>query len=151
MDNTVQKDELTNGLLVGGALAAQTGSDVEDGTFIVRKPEIVTVYSGTATLTGTPVGTAGAEIGFVYKKNMNGSLGTKYEQDATASGTGKFSYADKTTTFFEGDVTDGDEIVVFYDEEVEAAKISILYFLSQGLSIRKIAEKIKHLLSDDKT
>ena len=114
----------TNGLLVGGALAAQTGTAVEQGSFKVRKTEVVTVNSDKATLTGTPVGTAGAEIGYAYLKNTNGSLGKKFEQDATASATGKFAYATKEITFFASDVLDGTEIVVFYDEEVTSAKIS---------------------------
>lgn len=113
-----------NGFVVGGAMAAQTGSNVEQGSFNVRKSEIVTVNSNAATIEGTPVGTTGAEIGTAYKKNTNGSLGEKYVQDATASATGKFAFADKTLTFFEGDFEDGDQVVVFYDELVEAAKIS---------------------------
>lgn len=116
----------TNGLLVGGALAAQTGTNVEQGSFNVRKTEIVAVNSNEATLTGTPVGTTGAEIGYAYIKNANGSLGKKFSQDATASATGKFAYntGDKKLTFFAGDITDGTEVVVFYDEEVTSAKIS---------------------------
>lgn len=114
----------TNGLLVGGALAAQTGTAVEQGSFKVRKTEVVAINSNKATLTGTPVGTAGAEIGYAYLKNTNGSLGKKFEQDATASATGKFAYATKEITFFAGDIVDGSEIVVFYDEEVVSAKIS---------------------------
>lgn len=114
----------TNGLLVGGALAAQTGTEVKQGSFKVRKTEIVAVNSDKATITGTPVGTTGAEIGYVYLKNANGSLGKKFEQDATASATGKFAYATNEITFFAGDIADGTEVVVFYDEEVTAAKIS---------------------------
>lgn len=114
----------TNGLLVGGALAAQTGTEVEQGSFNVRKWETVVVKSDKATLTGTPVGVAGAEIGYAYFKNANGSLGERFEQDATASATGKFAYATKELTFYAGDIPDGTEIVVFYDEEVTSAKIS---------------------------
>lgn len=114
----------TNGLLVGGALAAQTGTSVEQGSFKVRKTEVAIVNSNKATLTGTPVGTAGAEIGYAYLKNANGSLGKKLEQNATASATGKFAYAASEITFFDGDIPAGSEIVVFYDEEVVSAKIS---------------------------
>lgn len=114
----------TNGLLVGGALAAQTGTEVEQGTFRVRKTEVVTVKSNKATLTGTPVGTAGDEIGFAYLKDANGALGKKFTQDSEATATGKFTFATKELTFFAGDIKDGEEIVVFYDEDVTAAKIS---------------------------
>lgn len=111
--------DLTNGVIVGGALAAQTGTDVEQGSFPIRKTEILTVTSDTAKLNGEPVGSAGSEIGYAYIKNDT----KKFSQDASAS-TGKFSYATKTLTFNKGEIPDGTEIVVFYNEEVTAAKIS---------------------------
>ena len=110
-----------SGLIVGGGIAVQTGSEVETGSFIVRKSEIVTVESDTATITGTPVGAAGAEIITLRKKGLGGMLEGNYEQDATASATGKFSYADQTLTFYSGDFKDGQEVVVFYDEQVTNA------------------------------
>ena len=116
----------TNGLLVGGALAAQTGTEVEQGTFKVRVTDVIAVNANAATSAQTAVGTTGAEIGTVYKKNANGSLGEKLTQVASDPATGEFSY-DPTTkafTFFEGDLADGSEVVAFYDIEVEAAKIS---------------------------
>lgn len=113
----------TSGVVVAGALAAQTGTDVEHGTFKVRKTEIVSVENNKATITGTPVGSAGSEIGYVYIKEKN-ALGKKFSQDATASATGKFAFSGKDLTFFESDINDETEIVVFYDEEVESAKVS---------------------------
>lgn len=110
-----------NGLIVGGGLAVQTGSEVEAGSFIVRKNEIVTVNSNSATITGSPAGAAGAEIVTLRKKGLGGMLEGNYTQNATASKTGEFSYADKTISFFEGDFEDGDQVVVFYDEEVTNA------------------------------
>lgn len=113
-----------NGFVVGGAMAAQTGSNVEIGSFTVRVSETLTVSSNTATMEGTPVGVTGAEIGVAYKRNPNGSLEDKHTQDATAATTGTFSYSDKTLTFYEGDFEDGDEVVIFYDQQVESAKIT---------------------------
>lgn len=113
----------TNGVLVGGTLAAQTGTDIENGTFKVRITDVMTVNSNKCVTSKTAVGVTGAEIGTVYVKNENGSLGEKLEQDSAAA-TGKFAY-DPTTkeVTFDG-VTDGTEIVAFYDVEVESAKIS---------------------------
>ena len=111
-----------NGFLVGGGLAAQTGADVEQGTFNIRMSEVLTVKSNAVTLTGEPSGDAGAEILAVYKRNENGTMGDKFEQDATAS-VGKFEYSDKTITFSSGELNDGDQVVVLYDQETEAAKI----------------------------
>lgn len=118
----------TNGLLVGGALAAQTGTEVEQGTFKVRVTDIIAVNTNAASTEKTAVGVVGAEIGTIYKKNANGSLGEKLTQVASADtlATGQFVYdpSTKALTFFEGDLADGSEVVAFYDVEVEAAKIS---------------------------
>lgn len=114
-----------SGLIVAGALAVQTGSDVERGSYIIRRNEIVTVTGNSATITGTPVGASGAEIVTLRKRGLGGMLEGNYTQNATASKTGEFSYADKTITFFEGDIEDGTEVVVFYDEEVsDAVRVS---------------------------
>ena len=58
-----------NGLLVGGGMAAQTGSDVEEGSFIIRATDVLTVASNSVQLSGTPVGKAGAEIIALKKKS----------------------------------------------------------------------------------
>lgn len=115
---------INNGLLVAGAIAMETGSPVETGTYVIRATEILTVNSNSATLEGTPVGAAGAEIVALRKKGVGGMLEGNYEQDATAS-SGKFSYSDGRLTFASGDFNDGDQVVVFYDTEVnDAVKVS---------------------------
>lgn len=115
----------TNGLLVGGLLAAQTGTEVEQGKFKVRVTDIVTVSSNKCTISKDAVGAKGNEIGIVYIKNSNGSLGKKFEQNDTVDD-GKFTYSPDTKEieFKEDAIADGSEIVAFYDVEVEAAKIS---------------------------
>lgn len=113
----------TNGVLVGGALAAQTGTEVEQGTFNVRITDVMTVNSNKCTTSKTAVGVTGAEIGTIYIKNANGSLGEKLEQDSTAA-TGKFAYDPATKELTVNGITDGTEIVAFYDVEVESARIS---------------------------
>ena len=116
----------TNGLLVGGALEAQTGSEVEQGTFKVRVTDIIVVNANAGVTVQEAVGTVGAEIGTLYKKNANGSLGEKLTQVASVTQTGEFAYDNgtKALTFFKGDLADGSEVVAFYDVEVESAKIS---------------------------
>ena len=113
----------TNGVLVGGALAAQTGTEVEQGTFNVRITDIMTINNNKCTTSKTAVGVTGAEIGTVYIKNANGSLGEKLEQDSAAD-TGKFAYDPTTKELTVDGITDGTEIVAFYDVEVESARIS---------------------------
>lgn len=116
----------TNGLLVGGALAAQTGTDVEYGTYKVRVTDIITVKENAAATENVAVGTAGAEIGTLYVKNANGSLGTKLTQVEASPAKGQFAYDPKTKalTFADEEFADGAEVVAFYDVEVESAKIS---------------------------
>ena len=116
----------TNGLLVGGALAAQTGSEVEQGSFKVRVTDILTVDADTAMTSHEAAGTPGAEIGVLYKKNANGSLGERLVQTAAAPAKGEFTYDPDTKklTFFAGDLADGTELAAFYDIETEAAKVS---------------------------
>ena len=113
----------TNGVLVGGALAARTGTEVEQGTFNVRITDVMTVNSNKCTTSKTAVGVTGAEIGTVYIKNANGSLGEKLEQDSAAAA-GKFAYDPTTKELTVDGIADGTELVAFYDVEVESARIS---------------------------
>lgn len=113
----------TNGYLVGGTLAAQTGTEIENGTFKVRVTDIMTVMGNVCKTSKIAVGTVGAEIGSIYLKNANGSLGAKMEQDVEAA-EGKFSYDPTTQEIAVSGIADGTEIIAFYDVEVEAAKIS---------------------------
>lgn len=115
----------TNGLLSGGLLAAQTGTEIEQGEFNVRITDVVTVTSNKATISKEAVGTIGNEIGVVYIKNANGSLGDKFEQNSEV-GDKKFKYNTETKEieFAEGTITDGTEIVAFYDVKTTSAKIA---------------------------
>lgn len=113
----------TNGVLVGGALAAQTGTEVEQGKFTVRITDVMIVKNNTCKTSKTAVGVTGAEIGAIYVKNANGSLGTKIEQDADAA-EGTFKYDPATQEITVSGIADGTELVAFYDVEVESAKIS---------------------------
>ena len=113
----------TNGLLVGGALAAQTGTEVENGTFNVRVTDVMTVKGNTCKTSKVAIGVTGNEIGTIYVKNANGSLGAKIEQDAEVAD-GKFKYDPSTQEITVSGIADGTELVAFYDVEVEAAKIS---------------------------
>lgn len=113
----------TNGVLVGGALAAQTGSEIEQGTYHVRITDVMTVNDNTCRTSKVAVGVTGAEIGSIYVKNANGSLGERMEQDAAAS-VGRFAYDPATQEITVSGIADGTELVAFYDVEVEAARIS---------------------------
>ncbi len=113
----------TNGVLVGGALAAQTGTEVEQGSFPVRITDIMTVKDNSCKTAKTAMGVTGAEIGTIYVKNADGSLGARLDQDA-AAGQGSFRYDPATKEITLSGIADGTELVAFYDTETEAARIS---------------------------
>lgn len=113
----------TNGMLVGGTLAAQTGTEIEQGLFDVRITDVMTVKDNKCKTSKTAIGTVGNEIGAIYIKNANGSLGSKFEQDSVPA-EGKFTYDPDTQEIVFSDIADGTEVVTFYNVKVESAKIS---------------------------
>lgn len=117
----------TNGLIVGGALAAMVGSEVEENEEEkVRYTDTsLKVASNKASIEKKEslVGATGQEIIAVYVKNKDGSLGKKFTQNAAAAA-GEFSYSDGEITFNTGELADGTELVAFYDIKVKAKKVS---------------------------
>ena len=117
----------TNGLIVGGALAAMVGSEVEENEEEkVRYTDTsLKVASNKASIEKKEslVGATGQEIIAVYVKNKDGSLGKKFTQNAAAAA-GEFSYSEGEITFNEGELVDGTELVAFYDIKVKAKKVS---------------------------
>lgn len=119
----------TNGLIVGGALAAMVGSEVEENKEEkVRYTDTsLKVASNKASIEKKEslVGAAGQEIIAVYVKNKDGSLGKKFTQNAASvAAAEEFSYSDGEITFTEGKLADGTELVAFYDIKVNAKKVS---------------------------
>ena len=119
----------TNGLIVGGALAAMVGSEVEESEEEkVRYTDTsLKIASNEATIEKSDVlvGATGQEIIAVYIKNKDGSLGKKYDQDATANKEkDTFSYDAGKITFADDTLKDGTELVAFYDIKVKAKKVS---------------------------
>lgn len=119
----------TNGMLSGGALAAQLGTDIEDGEYEIKYTDIIKVSGGKGVTTEVPVGTAGDEIGTIYVRDAHQAYisgGKKLSQVAAEPATGEFSFdpESKEITFFAGDVEDGVEVVAFYNTKVTGKKIS---------------------------
>lgn len=110
----------TNGLVSGGLLETQTGSNFENKATEVLWADYLTVASGEATTSYKAIGTAGAEIEALYIKNSDGTLGTKLEQAATAAA-GKFAYDPSTKKItFHTDVTAGTEVIAYYKRKITA-------------------------------
>ena len=111
----------TNGLVSGGLLELQTGSEFENKLTTVMWTDYITVTGNAAATSYIAVGTAGNEIESVYVKNNDGTLGATLTQD-TAVSAGKFTYdpATKALAFNDGEIADGSEIVVYYLRQIQA-------------------------------
>lgn len=119
----------TNGMLSGGALAAMLGADVEDGEYVIRYTDSISVSANKGVTKEIAVGAAGNEIGTIYVRGANNAYisgGKKLTQTSAEPATGEFSYdpKTKTVTFFDGDIVDGTEVIAFYDAKVTGKKIT---------------------------
>lgn len=110
-----------NGLISGGMLETQVGNKFKNQVTSIMYPDYLTVSENKAITTYKATGTAGNEIESVYLRNTDGTLGSTLTQGESASA-GVFAYnpATKTITFHEGDVNNGDEIVVYYFRNIQA-------------------------------
>lgn len=118
----------TNGMLSGGALAAMLGAEIEDGEYVIRYTDPIVVSENSGTTKETAIGTVGNEIGTIYVRDSNNAYisgGKKLTQTSAEPATGEFSYnpETKTVTFFEGDISDGTEVIAFYNAKVTGKKI----------------------------
>lgn len=115
-----------NGLVSAGLFELQTGSNFENKETTVMWCDYLTVTNNEATLSYKAVGTESAEIIDCYQKNPDGTLGTRFEQAATADSEHKFSYTagEKKLTFNIGDLKDGEEIVVWYNRKITATVLT---------------------------
>ena len=119
----------TNGMLSGGALAAMVGAEIEDGEYPHQYTDAVVVTANTAKINDKAIGAPGNEIGTIYVRDDQQAYisgGKKLTQVAETPKTGEFTYnpENQTITFFEGDVPDGTEVIMFYDVMSKGKKIS---------------------------
>lgn len=119
--NKAVKISGTNGLVSAGLMELQTGSNFEEKLTTVKWTDYLTVAADKAKTGFTAVGTAGNEIETIYVKNNDGTLGKSFTQGAIAA-EGVFAYdpATKEISFKEGEVTEGTELVAFYDRQIKA-------------------------------
>lgn len=119
--NKAVKISGSNGLVSGGLLEVQSGSEFANKATEVQWTDYLTVGTGNKAETSyKAVGTAGAEIEALYVRGSDGTLGTKLEQASTAAA-GKFAYDPSSKELsFHTDVTVGTEIVVFYKRKITA-------------------------------
>lgn len=135
----------TNGMVSGGLLEMQTGSNFVKKATPVLVPEFLTVAGDKATTTYKATGTEGNEIEKVYIVNtQDGTLGEALEQGAAAA-EGVFAYdpATKEITLPSGAYADGTEIAVYYFRQIQAdvlENLSDVYSEKCALYIDAFAE-----------
>ncbi len=112
----------TNGLVNGGLMEMQTGSNFVNGEAEVLWTDYLTVSSNEAATSYTAVGTDGAEITGLYIKNSDGTLGDELTQGATAA-TGVFAYNPTTKALTFSGLEDGTEVVVYYTRKLADASV----------------------------
>ena len=137
-----------HGLISAGLMETQVGGTFENKVTSVKWPDYLQVQGNQATTNYKAVGTAGNEIGQIYIRNRDGSLGEAFTQGAEAA-TGIFTYDPETKiiTFAEGDVEDGAEIVVYYFRRIQADVLenrSDHYSEKVALYVDAFAEDICH-------
>jgi hypothetical protein len=108
-----------NGLLSGGLMELQSGGTFENKTTKVMWTDYLSVSSNAATTSFKAVGTSGAEIRGLYVRNADGSLGDELTQAGTAA-SGKFTYTPNTKALAFSGLSDGTEIVVYYERQITA-------------------------------
>lgn len=113
----------SNALIDFGMLAAQLGSDKKQAStsskIICPIFEEVEVASNKIALSKVPVGTEGAEVKFIYSKNKDGSLGTKYTAGSSASATEFVIDADEKEITPPTGAANGDAFYIWYDYEAD--------------------------------
>ena len=90
------------------AMALQSGTELYEGSTEITKYETIDVTADNVDSLATKftaVGTAGAEIGYLYKLNEDGTPAIQFTQVASPAAAGEFAYASETKalTFFETD------------------------------------------------
>ncbi len=130
-------DNLAWGAQIGATPTVGTNTDI-----VITDIMTVGATPTTVLTTYTALGTVGSEILFVYKRNTDGSLGTKFTQVTSTPTTGKFSYVagTKTLTFFAGDLTAGEQIVAFYRATAGATTLTTTSLTDQfAKSVKVVA------------
>lgn len=121
--------EGTYGMISAGLMKTQTGGEITNGTYKVKKSELKVVSGATLVSEAEAVGTAGAEIGFIKELAANGSVVATYQQASVADAT-HFAYEPSTKTITlpidssTPVIADGTKVLFAYEREVEGTKVT---------------------------
>lgn len=118
--------EVSSATITDGILEVQTGTDMvtlSGSTDITYTDSAIVIATATGATKFTAIGTANAEIGFIYELNTDGSLGTAYTQVAATPAVGEFSYVSGTKAITVNvAVADGTKFVAFYNPTLASGK-----------------------------
>ena len=111
---------VTNAIWNTEVMAAQNGTelvtDVSKIAITEYETKEVAAAATTVTLKYAPLGATGSKIGTIYMLNDDGTFGTKFTEDTTAS-SGKFSVSGTTVTFATGAFTAAARIALVYERQ----------------------------------
>ena len=119
----------TYGMISAGLMKTQTGGEITNGTYKVKKSELKVVSGETLVTDAKAVGAVGAEIGYIKELAANGAVVATYEQGVTADAT-HFAYepSSKTITLPNTEhtpvIADGTKILYAYERTVEGTKVT---------------------------
>ena len=121
--------EGTYGMISAGLMKTQTGGEITNGKYKVKKSELKVVSGATLVTDAKAVGVEGAEIAYLKVLAPNGSVSATYEQGVSADAT-HFAYepSSKTITLPNDSSTpviaDGTKVLYAYEREVEGTKVT---------------------------
>lgn len=117
----------TSAIIVGGMMGSQVGSEFAYKGTDIKVPDYLTVASNKVTTTYSPVANS---LVYAYIRNSDGSLGQEYKLSTTAPTSGSHTFtaaagtgddADKLVlTFYEGELANGTELLVYYKRHIQA-------------------------------
>ena len=116
----------TNGVISGGMMATQVGGTFDSGSKKVRVTEYITVdtTTGTGNFASDVLTLPNSGVYAVKKTANDGTVTdlTKVGADATLK-TGEFKVTTTGITFFAGDITAGQVLIVIYDKTVTGSTV----------------------------
>lgn len=122
--------EGTYGMISAGLMKTQTGGEITNGKYKVKKSELKVVSGATLVIDAKAVGVEGAEIAYLKVLAPNGSVSTTYEQGVSADAK-HFAYNPTNKTIIlpvdSSDhpvIADGTKVLYAYEREVEGTKVT---------------------------
>jgi len=113
------KVTLQDAVFTGEVIAMMTGNPIKKGTTSIYQREVLKVGTDKATLSYTPATTD--SLISVYKALPDGSHGDEIVKATTGTpSTGEYKVAAKVVSFKTGELSDDDEVIVYYQAKTDA-------------------------------